>query len=95
MLVDALSPTSYAMSRLPGSINLPPDVVYELAEVAIPDRAKEIVVYCMNTDCDTSLVTIERLAELGYTNLRHYAEGKEDWAKARLPLERGARAARA
>ena len=89
VLVDALSPTSYAMSRLPRAINLPPDLVYELADSAIPDRNKEIVVYCMDVECDTSLMTIERLAELGYTDLRHYAEGKRDWASARLPLERG------
>jgi rhodanese-related sulfurtransferase len=32
----------------------------------------------------------ERLVELGYRNVLHYAGGKEDWASAGLPLE-GAR----
>ena len=86
-LVDALAPMSFAISHLPHAINMPPDLVYELADASIPDRKTEIVVYCMDVDCDSSLVTIERLAELGYTNLRHYAEGKRDWATAGLPLE--------
>ena len=94
VLVDALSPMSFALSRLPRAINLPPNLVYELADASLPDRHRETVVYCMDADCDSSLLTIERLAELGYTNLRHYAEGKRDWARAGRPLERGAASTR-
>ena len=31
-----------------------------------------------------------KLATLGYTNVRRYEAGKQDWAEAGLPLERGA-----
>ena len=30
------------------------------------------------------------LGKLGYTNVREYAEGKDDWREAGLPLEQGA-----
>jgi rhodanese-related sulfurtransferase len=89
VLVDALSPMSYATSHLPGAINLPPESVDGRAQRRIPDRATEIVVYCSDVACDSSVVVANRLIELGYVNVSHYAEGKNDWVEAELPLEGG------
>ncbi len=36
-----------------------------------------------------SRLAAERLAALGYTNVRDYHEGKKDWMGAGLPLEAG------
>jgi rhodanese-related sulfurtransferase len=88
-LVDALSPTSFAFSHLPGAINLTPGWVDDRARRRIPDRDTEIVVYCESADCDSSVLVATRLLELGYRNVRHYAEGKRDWTAAGLPLEGG------
>ena len=88
VLVDALAPMSYARSRLPGAINLPLEWVDERAPQRIPDLGTEIVVYCVDVDCDSSVRVGERLVELGYRNVRHYAGGKRDWVEAGLPLER-------
>lgn len=89
VLVDALSPTSFAGSHLPGAINLPPDHVEERAHRRIPDRSTEVVVYCASSTCDSSVTVANRLLELGYRDVRHYAEGKRDWVDAGLPLEGG------
>jgi rhodanese-related sulfurtransferase len=89
VVVDALSPISYARSRLPGAVNLPPDSVDDWAPRRLRDRDAEIVVYCRDVDCDSSVLVGRRLVELGYRNVRHYAEGKDDWVAAGLPLERG------
>jgi len=89
VLVDALAPMVYAHSHLPGAINLPPADI-EPARIArrIPDPQSEIVVYCSSPDCDDSVATARRLQGLGYTNVRHYAGGKNEWRDAGLPLER-------
>lgn len=87
VLVDALSPMSFARSHLPGAINLPPEWVDERAPRRIPDLSTEIVVYCSDADCDSSVIVAERLIELGYLNVRHYAEGKRDWVDAGLELD--------
>jgi rhodanese-related sulfurtransferase len=87
VLVDALSPMSYAMSHLPGAISMPPERVDELAPRRIPDRSSEVVVYCADVTCDSSVTVANRLVELGYRNVRHYVEGKRDWVQAGLPLE--------
>ncbi|HEU4941617.1 MAG TPA: rhodanese-like domain-containing protein [Gaiellaceae bacterium] len=89
VLVDALAPMSYARSRLPGAINLPLEWVDERAPRRIPDLGTEVVVYCVDLECDSSVSVGERLVSLGYRNVRHYAEGKAGWLKAGLPLERG------
>jgi rhodanese-related sulfurtransferase len=89
VLVDALSPMSFALSHLPGAINLTPDWVDGRARRRIPDPETEIVVYCENSDCDSSVIVANRLLELGYRNVRHYVEGKRDWTEAGLPLEGG------
>ena len=90
VLVDALGPISYGAAHLPGAINIPPERVDALAARRIPDLDTLVVVYCANPECESSVVVAQRLVELGYRNVLHYAGGKEDWRGAGLPLE-GAR----
>ena len=89
VLVDALSPIEFAASHLPGAVNISPDRVDELAERRIPDLDTEVVVYCLNPNCESSVEVAQRLVELGYRNVRHYSGGKQGWRKGGLPLEGG------
>jgi rhodanese-related sulfurtransferase len=89
VLVDALSPMSYALSRLPGAINITPTWVDDRARRRIPDLGTEVVVYCSGSTCDASVEVAMRLIELGYRNVRHFADGKRAWTEAGLPLETG------
>ncbi len=86
VLVDALGPEHYASSHLPGAVSLPYEFVDE-AERVLPDKRAEIVVYCMNEGCSASGEEVRELTEMGYTNVRHYAAGKQDWIRAGLPVE--------
>jgi rhodanese-related sulfurtransferase len=89
VLVDALAPMVYAHSHLPGAINLPAsNVDPDRVARRIPDRSTEIIVYCSSEDCDDSVVTADKLVQLGYTNVKHYAGGKDEWRDLGLPLER-------
>jgi rhodanese-related sulfurtransferase len=93
VVVDALGPLSFAAAHLPTAVNIPPDRVDALAPRRIPDPDTYVVVYCAGEDCESSVVVAERLLELGYRNVRHYAGGKRDWTDAGLALE-GARIGR-
>lgn len=86
VLVDALSAGHYESSHLPGAVNLPYEFVDEAEEI-LPDKDAEIVVYCMNVDCEASAEEARELTQMGYRNVRHYAEGKQDWIQAGLPVE--------
>jgi rhodanese-related sulfurtransferase len=92
VLVDALAPMVYAHSHLPGAINLPPSSVDGLrCSKRIASLETEIVVYCANPECDDSVMTAQKLTALGYTNVRHYAGGKDEWRERGLPFERAGR----
>ena len=89
VLVDALAPMVYAHSHLPGAINLPASAVdATVLAKRIPDRNTQIVVYCSSPECDDSHETAERIVALGYTNVRRYPGGKNEWKALGWPLER-------
>ncbi len=91
-VVEALPPMYYEDAHLPGAVNLPHDRVRELAPALLPDRDAAIVVYCANLPCQNSGIATRELIAMGYRDVREYAEGKQDWLDAGLPVERGARA---
>lgn len=86
-LIEALPEKYFLEKHLPGAINLPHDLVTELAPQLLSDRAAEIIVYCASTTCQNSTIAVEKLTELGYTNVRDYKEGKQDWVDAGLTTE--------
>ena len=88
-VLEALPPAYHAREHIPGALNMPHDRVDELAPVLVPDRAATVAVYCSNLACQNSTMAARRLEELGYTDVRKYAEGKEDWIAAGLPTEAG------
>ena len=95
VLVEALPEKYYRHAHLPGAINIPHDQVDALAPRMLPDKAAEIVVYCANGPCRNSGLAAQRLAELGYGNVRDYHAGKADWIAAGYPVESGPAAAAA
>ena len=79
ILIDALSPESFCAHHIPGSINIPENKLQEFAELVLPDKDQEVIVYCKNRECKASGRAAEILANLGYTNVIHYAGGLEGW----------------
>jgi rhodanese-related sulfurtransferase len=86
-VVEALPAPYYDQGHLPGAINIPHTEVRELAPQLLPDKDAPIVVYCANLPCPNSNIAATVLTKLGYTNVRDYAEGKQDWTESGLPLE--------
>src|SRR5215218_10930371 len=89
-IVEALPAGYYEEAHLPGAINIPHTEVRALAPELLPDKDAAIVVYCANLPCPNSGIAAHVLTKLGYTNVRDYAEGKDDWRAAGLPLQQGA-----
>ncbi len=87
IVVETLGPQYYGDGHLPGAINIPHTEVARLAPALLPDKDAAIVTYCSNTACRNSEAAAAQLRSLGYTNVRKYAEGKQDWSAAGLPLE--------
>ncbi len=82
-LVMALTEWAFRAKHIPGSIhfNSPEEMLAAL------QTDEEIVVYCSNVDCLASVGAYFQLVGAGYTNVRRYAGGLQDWEGAGLPLE--------
>lgn len=87
VLVDALPASYYDQQHLPGALNLVESDVAELAPTLLPDRDATIVTYCSNTACGNSKAVAKRLEDVGYADVRTYAEGIADWVEAGNPTE--------
>jgi rhodanese-related sulfurtransferase len=91
--VDALPASYYDQQHLPGARNLFVDEARDRAHEVLPDKDAAIVAYCSNTACPNSEGVVRVLTSLGYTNVRKYREGIQDWVEAGLPTEATASAA--
>jgi len=89
VLVEALPESHYIERHLPGALNIPHDRTRELAPGLLPDKEAEIVTYCASATCRNSHIAADTLRAIGYTNVGVYAEGKQDWIEAGLPVETG------
>jgi rhodanese-related sulfurtransferase len=82
-LVMALNRWAFDAKHIPGSLHFDtPDELY--AEL---NKEDEIVVYCSNVDCLSSVAMYRALVERGYSNVRRYAGGLIDWEEAGLSLK--------
>jgi rhodanese-related sulfurtransferase len=86
ILVEALPSENYRRAHLPGAINLPPNQVRSLATELMPRKDFEVIVYCAGPRSHISEKVAQALSEMGYSNVRRYVGGKEDWMKAGLAI---------
>jgi rhodanese-related sulfurtransferase len=92
VVLEALPQAYFDAEHLPGAKNLPLDEIDSLAVGLVPDQSTPIVTYCTGRTCPNSGIAAVRLREMGYTNVRAYEAGKEDWLAAGLPVEHSATA---
>jgi rhodanese-related sulfurtransferase len=85
-LVEVAPEAEYHDGHLPGAIHLPAD---HTREFALPDKEAEIVVYCGGPTCTAAQKAADELLAFGYSNVRVYQGGKQDWIDAGLPTEGG------
>lgn len=86
-VVDALPASYYDQQHLPGAHNLVAEDVADKAAALLPDKDSAIVTYCSNAACGNSQQVANALTKLGYTNVRKYRDGIQDWVEAGLPTQ--------
>jgi rhodanese-related sulfurtransferase len=90
VFLDVREADEHDQGALPGAIHIPRGFLESQIESRITDRDAPIVVYCSNAACSNSRIVARRLERLGYSDVRRYEEGKDDWINAGLPVEHGA-----
>ena len=88
-LVFTLGDWQYRSAHIPGSLNLPcsPSLFASAEALKGLDPDDEIVVYCSNEACFSSILVYHLLEKRGYKNVSRYAGGLQDWQQANYPLE--------
>ncbi len=82
-LIMALNRWAFDAKHIPGSLHF--DTPDDLYAAVRPDD--EVVVYCSNVDCLSSVALYRDLVRRGYRDVRRYSGGLLDWEDAGLPLE--------
>lgn len=73
---------------IPGSHRVPLDLVGRyVAHNRVPKGA-EIIVYCAGPECPMSRMAAEKLRKLGFTNVKAYEGGVQEWVGVGHELER-------
>ena len=88
ILIDVLSKESFDANHIEKSINIHVDQVEERAPNELPDKNKEIIVYCANKACPASPNAARKLEEMGYTKVSDFEEGLEGWEGAGYEFEK-------
>jgi rhodanese-related sulfurtransferase len=74
---------AFNAKHIPGSINISTS---ELSPQQL-NTEEEIIVYCSGPDCHASVDAFYTLEASGYTKVRRYAGGIQDWEEAGFSLE--------
>ncbi len=82
-LVMTLGDFAFSAKRIPGSIQV--DNEEKAKKLVSPED--EIVVYCAGPNCMASIFAYNLLANAGFTNIKRFVGGLEEWEDAGYPLE--------
>jgi rhodanese-related sulfurtransferase len=86
VLVNILDRKVYEEERIPGSINIPFMEIESVAPLVLK-MDDTVVVYCVGGVCTASETIVEKLEQMGYTDVIRYTGGMQAWKKAGHPLE--------
>jgi sulfur-carrier protein adenylyltransferase/sulfurtransferase len=84
-LVDVREKDEFRAGYIPGATHIPRGFLEMQAEQKLPDKAKEIIVYCAGGT--RSAFAAKTLAELGYTNVWSANPGFVRWKDLKYPVE--------
>ena len=85
-LVDVREDNEWANGRVAGAIHLGKGVIERDVEEAIPDKTKEIILYCGGGF--RSALSADNLQKMGYRNVVSMDGGWRGWNEAGGPVEK-------
>ena len=85
LLLDVREQDEWQEGHLPGAVHIPRGNLESRVEALIPDRSREIVIYCAAGS--RSAFAAKSLAELGYDSVASMAGGFADWKRNGFDFE--------
>lgn len=88
VLIEVLEPAQYRLEHIRGAINIAlREIGYRAKQRFRLDQ--ELILYCSGPQCKASGMAAEKLETVGFSNVFHYAGGKQEWKEAGYPMTRG------
>ena len=84
LLIDVREESEFATDHISGAIHLSKGVIERDIELAVPDLATEIILYCGGGF--RSALSAENLARMGYSNVISMDGGIRVWRENGFPL---------
>ena len=87
VILDANGPGSYTTKgHVPTALDF--NAIQSNLAASLPkDKNTLIIAYCGNPGCGAYLRAAKAAQKLGYTNIKHMADGIDGWKSANLPTE--------
>jgi sulfur-carrier protein adenylyltransferase/sulfurtransferase len=85
LFVDVRERDEWTEGFIPGAVHIPRGNLESRIEAAVPDRSRELVVYCAGGS--RSAFATKSLQELGYEHVTSLAGGFTDWKRNGFPID--------
>ena len=91
LILDARPAEDYEEAHIPGARSFPEGEWAEHSPLLLERYAfeDEIIVYCSGAECDSAEEVALLLRDVGYINVKVFAEGWDEWVEQGLPMETG------
>jgi rhodanese-related sulfurtransferase len=95
LVIDVREPAEFTRGHIPGAVNIPRGMLELKADPVSPAadadlvgrREAEILVYCLRAPGARSILAVETLMRMGYTNVAAIQGGLLSWRDQALPVE--------
>src|SRR5918995_611173 len=84
LFLDVREQGEWDLGHVPDALHIPLGVLEDRAADELPDRDRQVVVYCAHGR--RSLAALATLRALGYERTRHLSDGFEEWEKSGYPV---------
>ncbi len=84
LFLDVREQGEWDLGHVPEALHIPLGVLEDRVADELPDREREVVVYCAHGR--RSLAALATLRALGYERSRHLTDGFEEWEKSGFPV---------
>lgn len=86
-VINVLPKEYFDKKHITGSKNIQEAELEERIPKELPDKEKEVIVYCASTECQASPRSAKKLEEMGYKNVIDFEAGVQGWEEAGFELE--------
>ncbi len=90
VIIDVLSPKSYAENHIKGAVNIPYNKISEEKVLEQLDKNKTYVLYCANKRCKASTGAAKILLKHGFRKVYDYENGLAEWMESELAVSKAA-----